>query len=705
MSADRSIVGRGARLWRWLRVLALGVAAAGLPVFAAAQTAIPIPDDPFERPERVYVLPVFVVPSDRTHLVESGRGRDLDGQPMSAAARDAFRAARANLVAHLRVAQEKYRLMLEHPAAPIVDIDRGTFALASWNAGLERPEAVDGTGVLRPLVYRSPNTFAAIAKLAYGAADAHYAELLDHVGCLQQSCPLIFAMVIVREVDECSACAVPLNGYPGIGGKAVNVGYNGGSGYLLMPLPFVARAHEPTSIMQSTLLHELGHTFGLSHVWEVYGGHAGAPANPSSKRAFVSYCDGLSEQELPAAERKYSLSCSESVMSYNGANWTAGCFQSLAPPAQGCAYPDDPSIVATLPGRLIAEDLYHLSINRLVLPQHAYIDAIDRGPGELLRFFPGPGGVDVPGHARFDVTTPNSDFGTIASAAVGAHSNAILPAHAPFVFTRMWHSNHVGPWQWATFEVSFPGPVDLSRLRVYTQYGAPNGGAMHRANAVRVRKPFRSVWTQCKHASVQGPDQDVAPIWSCNGSDRYQVGVQAGASGYVVVRGMRFFRATAAGEEELFGTREPRVRTDFGDAFGGAVAHIAGSDQVIDPFASPFDGAHAWHSAPVTPNAWVSVEVEFPDAATLAAVRVHSGHTGTAHVAQQVQVERRDAFGNYQFIMRVPTDHDALVTFAPKTSEHWKIAFQTGASGYVVVRGLQFFDDEGRELFPARIVP
>lgn len=435
-------------------------------------------------------------------------------------------------------------------------------------------------------------------------------------------------------------------------------------------------------------------------MWEVYGGHSGAPANATTRRSFSSYCAGLDETELPAAERKYSMSCSASVMSYNGANWTDGCVESVDPPAVGCRYPADPSIIADLPGSLIAEDLYHLAINRLVFPQLSYIDAVDRAPGEPLRYFAGPGGVDLPGHTTFRVWTPHSDFGTNPIAAVGAFSNAILPAHSPFVFTRMWHSTFVGPWQWATFEIEFPGPVDLSRLRVYTQYG----GTMHRANAIRVWKPGWSGWTQCKHQNVTGPDQDVSPITSCNGSSVYQVRIQARASGYVVVRAMRFFRQAAAGEEELFAAREPRARTDYGE-FGGSVTRIVGSDQVFDPFTSLFNGQHSWHSAKVAPNAWVSVEVEFPDAVTLSVVHVHSGHGGGYHPAQQVQVERRNGFGHFQALINATTDHDALVEFAPKTSELWKFAFRSGASGYVVIRGLQFFDDQGRELFPARIVP
>jgi hypothetical protein len=185
----------------------------------------------------------------------------------------------------------------------------------------------------------------------------------------------------------------------------------------------------------------------------------------------------------------------------------------------------------------------------------------------------------------------------------------------------------------------------------------------------------------------------------------YQVRIQARASGYVVVRGMRFFRETPAGELELFAAREPRARTDYGDTFDGSVTNIAGSNQVIDPFTTLFNGEHAWHSANVAPNAWVSVEVEFPDAVTLSAVHVHSGHGGGYHPAQQVQVERRNAFGHFQALTNVFTNHDARIEFTPKTSEIWKFAFRSGASGYVVIRGLQFFDDEGRELFPARIVP
>ncbi len=140
--------------------------------------------------------------------------------------------------------------------------------------------------------------------------------------------------------------------------------------------------------------------------------------------------------------------------------------------------------------------------------------------------------------------------------------------------------------------------------------------------------------------------------------------------------------------------------TPSGEAFGSSVDHVAQGQ--IKPDAGPgitFDPNTMWHSAQTSPGGWVDVTLEFPCPVTLDAVAVHSRHSLEFHPAEALiltavvnQVEQIGVIAE----LNTP---DQTVSFAPKTSDQWRFQLQTGPSGYVVVRGLQFFHDDV-EYFP-----
>jgi hypothetical protein len=81
-------------------------------------------------------------------------------------------------------------------------------------------------------------------------------ELFEHFGCDRNTCPYIYVIVMANEKDD----------FPIGGGRNFNGGLNMGGGLVIMSL--YALRNSPN--FQSTLRHELGHSFGLVHV-EAYG--------------------------------------------------------------------------------------------------------------------------------------------------------------------------------------------------------------------------------------------------------------------------------------------------------------------------------------------------------------------------------------------------------------------------------------------------
>ncbi|MEM7048568.1 MAG: hypothetical protein AAF604_02865 [Acidobacteriota bacterium] len=687
-TANRCPGVRAALLWALAAVTVLGLSPSrgwGSP--AAAMSPVAVPSSALLPPARVFVLPVVLVPADQLHLVEAGTsGRDLVRRPMRSSHRDEFRRGRQNLGIFLRMAQRKYRAMLRHPT---LGTDRGTFRLASWQG--RAVEVRERRSVLQPLVVRSALSRAEMAN-AYAAGEYPFlAEVLAAVDCRQGSCPFVFAIAAVGEPIHIA------------GGRKLNHGYDSGGGFAIFnfrrELVEVDRAGSPVHFF-STLLHELGHAFGLPHVSDFCGDTAACPA-------------------------RLSINGSPSVMSYNSANWIYGCghAQSSSNPSDGaCTYPGD-AVIDALPGSLIAEDLRILSQNDRVFPGLVVERPVD-APGLEVFELSGLGDTPIPGHQTLELLSAwtHEGFWTPPSVLLGGDDNPMPQFFDPFDGIHMWHSKDLGPQGWAVVSIAFPEEVDLRRIDVYSGYGS----GTHRAKRVRVRAGS-SFETAAFFASANQtiPFKHRARV--------FHLWLQAGDSGHVVLRGVRLFGEVEGTVREIYPAAEPRVVATSVGTWGGGVENVVGSDQSVRLGSKAFEAASSWHPQAVTPGAWVSLTVEFPQEVELGLVKVHTGHSGGVHRAREVQVERRCFCGVadaaacaastvacsgqpvgsavFEFLRRTPSGADELVSFASRRARTWKVALRTPTAaeqpdhpGFVALRGLRFFLPSGLEIFPARFV-
>jgi hypothetical protein len=209
------------------------------------------------------------------------------------------------------------------------------------------------------------------------------------LGCRKTSCPFLLMMVIVADAGITT------------GGYKLNQGYNSGGGVSFIAWVDVRDANYGNDAclrlprqtgrppadkwipagcrhLQSTLLHELGHAFGLNHSWE-YGG-----MGPD-----------------------YGRTTSASVMSYNVGNWIPGCGVGNAAPdaATPCSYPDSHATIddnpVTWPGELLADDLRVLAHNAQSFPTLDYARALDTTSGvEPVLHETYHGYAEIPGQSR-----------------------------------------------------------------------------------------------------------------------------------------------------------------------------------------------------------------------------------------------------------------------------------------------------------------
>jgi hypothetical protein len=262
---------------------------------AHVSTAVPLADlAPRVGDGSIAVLPVFFVPRDGTlpDLEKSTR----------------------HLRTHLDLARAHYQSLLGT-----------TFAIADEPIG----------------VYRSPNPnayfFDVVADSAEDRAHRMLRELLAWRGLDRYTANVVFVAIYV-------STGVPIGG----GGRTINGPPGSGGGYLEMD--HASLVTDQPYRFQSTLVHELGHAFGLTHV----------------------DCHG------------HDLHANGSLMSYNPAHWSRGLERSPTP------------------GDLNAEDRYALALNRRVFPElapptaHVDLAALQRcflGPMSAgpLRDLPGVG--------------------------------------------------------------------------------------------------------------------------------------------------------------------------------------------------------------------------------------------------------------------------------------------------------------------------
>jgi hypothetical protein len=163
---------------------------------------------------------------------------------------------------------------------------------------------------------------------------------------------------------------------------------------------------------------------------------------------------------------------------------------------------------------------------------------------------------------------------------------------------------------------------------------------------------------------------------------------------------LRFFN----GEQEVFPPARPLARTSFGETFGSHVTNLTATQRVIreDSTQVGFDPATMWHSGQANEAGWVSVEIAFPAPQHLDHLVVYSAHSGGIHQVKQVQITARNDQGQFAFVHQTPVLHDIIPVPFPRTqAQVWRLAFQAGPSGMVVIRGLRFFDQKFEEFPPS----
>jgi len=144
-----------------------------------------------------------------------------------------------------------------------------------------------------------------------------------------------------------------------------------------------------------------------------------------------------------------------------------------------------------------------------------------------------------------------------------------------------------------------------------------------------------------------------------------------------------------------------QVRTISGEAFSSKVTNIV--QKVIRPSkaggSTGYDQASMWHSEQ-TRTGWVMLEVIFPFPVEITSIRVHTQHSGVQHAAQSVRISTMGEKGVYQLRGEIRLRSiDERVGFPLTRTRGLKLDLKAGPSGYVVVRGLQFYSS-AEEIFP-----
>ncbi len=143
------------------------------------------------------------------------------------------------------------------------------------------------------------------------------------------------------------------------------------------------------------------------------------------------------------------------------------------------------------------------------------------------------------------------------------------------------------------------------------------------------------------------------------------------------------------------------VTSRSGDDLGSAASRLANGRLRVN--AGPgvtYDAATMWHSPRVGPGGWVALDLAFPAAVTLTGIGLHTEHSGQHHRAEAARLERLEGDTGREVAAGTVARADCLLAMAPATGRAWRLWLRAGASGYVTVRGLEFRDGAGRDIYP-----
>ncbi|MGA2297193.1 MAG: hypothetical protein ABSG15_06575 [FCB group bacterium] len=376
-------------------------------------------------PGRVTVRPVFFVPTDARNPVDSEK---------------------INIMRYLNWAQARYKEMLKF---------RTTFMIA------------DST----PDVYFAKQNDAFYQSQSEGAASAFADELLTHYGYNRFNCPYIFLIIYMS----------PSNEFPNGGARPLNAGFNTGGG--IVNLSIYTMDKKPN--FESTLQHELGHSFGLPHV-DVYG---------------------------------YDMKKNMSIMAYNPKHHT-----NFFTPSK-------------TPGILNPEDLRDLALNKFVFPE-MYFDSTIDVPGDYAMNpnFIKLGILDIPNQADYHLQVTTSSGETFGTAVENIVQHQIKPSIAgmgnTFDKKNMWQSDKVA---WAEAEIHFPFAVSMDKIGVHTQHS----GQHNKAERIKIEANKNGKYSVISDNPINDADQYIS--FKPSSASDWKFSFKTGANQTVTVRGLEFF--------------------------------------------------------------------------------------------------------------------------------------------------------------------
>lgn len=626
-----------------------------------------VPDDPIDTPPAVAVVPVFIIPSDQPEPTR-------------------LELAAHNFGVHLQIARRKYRTMLRRG-----ELDRGTFTLASWDETAQEARAIgdDPTASVSPVVLHVDETAGDIADQYFVENYDFAASVLDAAGCEQASCPFVFAISVVGDPFF-------VGNVNKEGARKLNHGLNNGGGLAFFNYnagPLGASEANTTVTFQSTLLHELGHAFGLEHI-----------------SAYCPECDS----------EAYDQATSSSIMSYNEDNQIEGCGYAN-PDSEPCEYPGD-SVVDALPGILMGEDVLRLSHNDRAFPELDWIAALDGFPlrGSALQ------NTRIAGHTTVSLIGPTDNRPSVL---IGDKGEPMLPFFASFDGRRSWRRRNLNAFEWVTVEIQLPQAVTLREVDVYT--GHSSGIGM--TTGLRLRQDGA---TQAIFAGSVPFANRALELPAGTTGDTFSLDVRANGFGALTLRAVRLFVDDGGQPLEIFPASEPEVTQTSAGTLAGDLAAIIGARQQVPAYDTFFDATTSWHSTQVTPGTFVTMNVTFPEPVQLGAIKVHTGHDGQYHDAKSIVVERECACTSgaggsgifddcgptsasvcddegqlvFENVASAIASPDQLVWLPPTMARVWRLHLRTPNAGeqpvtpgHLVVRGLRFFAPNGAEIAPARV--
>ncbi len=377
-------------------------------------------------PEYVKVMPVFFVPQDR----ESPSKNQI-----------------ARLMKHLRLSQRCYKKMLKN---------RDTFEIEK-----KPPLVIHGKHPVDHYKLKDRPTTMNYKNLS---------EIFAKCGWNRFNCPYVL-VIITMDSKEARL---------GSGARPFNRGFNSGGGLVSMP----SYAMDDILWFQSSLQHELGHSFGLVHI-NSYG---------------------------------YDQYKNRSIMSYNtDLRW------------KGFRAPK-------LRGILIPEDMRALAKNKKVFPNFYFDPTTDIPSGykihKIAIRLSAKG--EFPGQKVYQIKVETDSSEANDSSVSNIVHNLIVSNVSGFNAHRMWHSG-TSETGWVSATLTFPVPVELCKVAVHSQHS----GKHHMAHEVRIQTEEQEGFVDVHREQLTSADAYVsfpkhkAVVW--------RFFFRAGSSKQIVIRGLRFF--------------------------------------------------------------------------------------------------------------------------------------------------------------------